>query len=859
MSLLAWLPALEARADAAPGAPEGAPGFATVKQCRGALVVLVADREAKAPLARLVGRTIVLRRPVGEPVREPFTGVVIRQEWQENGTASVCRAAPNAGELHATLTWEDAKARIQPGHRAELIELPPDARRPVILSLRCRPSRTRAGRVEVAPGQTVWLEADTLCPDGRQVVRRWTAEAGDFVRADGQPAGREVVGPRAVRWRAPSGPDGSVPKATTVRLTVGVPGQETAQTEVLQIAIPASNLSYAPATVVPSGSAGSWWSRSRPVLGEFGPLAVGPMGTFCCADEKRRRLIWWTPLGPLYTRRIRSKPVRSMNSYCDTVFYLQESTLRLWKHGTDKPYGEIPFRGADQLVDFQFAWAKDIFGVDRGDPTRLLFLREHKMDPVAVPLSGPDAFFRPAALAIDPHTNDAYVLDAEKQVAHVWRFLTPDTFTVSLRRRGILIDARAGGGDAAPPVALASRPNCDRRTSLPIRLAFANGAVAQEWTRDAHASRWRPVIAGPPQALRRFKFRVQRARALLDGNTLLSGRAEVAGRETAAVARVSPRGEFMGLLPFPQLPPVSVAAAPDGACYVLLGRRGSQRIVQVSPDGWLLRDLGAPKNWGRIIRLRADRASSRRLLLYTHSWGSRAVIRFDLDDPTRSVKIEMTIEEARLRSIFRHSDFVAADVASTDEHILVVGNVRGNSRVYLWTNEVTPQYHQHFDTGARSEAICVVFGVDSGVRNKPRPFSYFCLLSSAGSRSLRVWEYNPRYAGNPTARELGGLPPPRATEPSVYFSAIAAMASGFPEQAKLLYVLDRGRRHVHVFDMLQVAQALRDDAPLVHGAKPCLVGAPSNGEPGSCAVGPGQVIYVADPKASRLFMYERRP
>jgi hypothetical protein len=273
----------------------------------------------------------------------------------------------------------------------------------------------------------------------------------------------------------------------------------------------------------------------------------------------------------------------------------------------------------------------------------------------------------------------------------------------------------------------------------------------------------------------------------------------------------------------------------------------------MSPDGWLLRDFGPLDTWGRIVRIRADRAAAGRLFLVAESWGGNSVVRLDLAHPDQSIKIELPLEAAQLKEVFQHQHFEPLDVAATARHILVLGEVRGKSRVMLWTNDETPRYLQYFNAGERSTAIRAL------ASGKPETATYFCLLPEDDRRTLRIWEYNARYAGSPTAGEVGDLPPPKTAGDLARFGRAAALANGSPEHPDRLYVLDSERRHVRLFDVRRVVQALRNDTPLENTGRMCAGDVAASGGEGSLDVGAGQVLHVADPDGYALRSYERTP
>ena len=877
--------ALAARACAAPppaprhggdrgGAP---PGVATIARRDGSELELRLDAGTEA--ADLLGRPLVVRR-LARSVLVPLATRAFAQEWEENGVARVLPpplgppvdgGMQGGAPLAARLTWEDVRHAVREGDRAEPAHLGAPAARLARVSLRALSSEGEPAAPTVVPGQALWLEACAVCLTGQRVEHHWSADAGQFLLAGGTRAGAEFRGPAVVRWRAPvaSATVDPVGSRATIRVRATAGGAGQGQTAQLDVAIvrggPYRRVSWAPtmARVAKDSPLG-------PALASVAFLAAGAPGAFYCVDSAQSCLVWWGRDGPRYAP-CGDRPVDGLNTFGGAVYCVQGGNVSHWRPGGGAPAFSFRLKGLGRLVDLEFGRAGDAFALDRGRAPCLWVLEgsadkvKRQLDPVRVDL---EPAIEPAAMGpfcVDPASGDLFVLDTAEGRIRWWRSRQARAY------RPVEAAVAAGGeGDAArQPVALVARANCDRARDLPLRVVFGSGAVSRRWTppasprqrgdRGGGAGSWAPVVAGPAPELAGMAFKAHAARGLPEGDLLLAGKGTVAGAERALLAQVSPDGELRRMLPLPQMPPGSVAVAPDGSRYLLLHSRHRRlfvtrhayHVARLGPDGWMTRDLGPLEDYWPIVRLRPDRASSRRFLLVSRHTSMGSVVRFDVGDRAKSV--DLTALPDLRRDVPSYRKFVVVDADSTPEHVVVLGRLKGQGTVLLLANSDRPHYLTYFHLAtSRPLAIAAVAGVRRSAA-APEPYCYVCVLSSRGGRGIEVCEFNPRGFGRPTVRRIGVVAAAaRPVEP-------VAIVSGFPDRPGTVYVLDRGRDDVRGFDIAEAARRIKAGRPAELDATPVLADLGIKRHTVDLAIGPGQVVHLVDETDWAITTYARRP
>lgn len=170
--------------------------------------------------------------------------------------------------------------------------------------------------------------------------------------------------------------------------------------------------------------------------------------------------------------------------------------------------------------------------------------------------------------------------------------------------------------------------------------------------------------------------------------------------------------ELVGILPFPEGDPVSLAFTPDGR-YLIVGG-------------------GTPGKSGVTITF--DITNGTRLLTVAKEFDSilAADIRpgFDIvatGGPSRLVKIWNTETGELVKSIKKHTDWITALDLSADGVLLASGDRNGG--VYVWESESASEFHS---LRAHQAAItATVFRADSNI-----------LATASEDGSLRFWEMN---------------------------------------------------------------------------------------------------------------------
>ena len=320
------------------------------------------------------------------------------------------------------------------------------------------------------------------------------------------------------------------------------------------------------------------------------------------------------------------------------------------------------------------------------------------------------------------------------------------------------------------------------------------------------------------------------------------------------VVQLSARGEFRRMLPLPAVPPKLVAVAPGGVRFALLAQRrrwskDTQRLVALGPEGWLVKDLGSLESMGAVTRLRPDRASPDYVFLVGERRDRQSAFRLNVADPSRDLELSF----AGVTGVPEHR---AVDVASSAEHILVLD--RGG-KVFILSNLQPVRYLGQFDTELRSPLALALVPAVGQEAPEGGPQAYACVLPSGrAAKCIHVWRFRVAADGKPVVVKVGTFPDPERFPAELQLSSPVAMAAAFPDRPERLYVLDRGGSQVRVFDVADIAaklvQRLQPDIP----AKPLLDALPFQGEGLDLAIGPGQVIHVADQSSEAIHTYARQ-
>ncbi len=170
--------------------------------------------------------------------------------------------------------------------------------------------------------------------------------------------------------------------------------------------------------------------------------------------------------------------------------------------------------------------------------------------------------------------------------------------------------------------------------------------------------------------------------------------------------------ELVGILPFPEGDPVSLAFTPDGR-YLIVGG-------------------GVPGKSGLTVTF--DIINGTRLLSVAKEFDSilAAGIRpgFDIvatGGPSRLLKIWNTETGALVKSIKKHSDWITALDLSADGTLLASGDRNGG--VWVWESDTASEFHTL--RGHQAAISATVFRADSNI-----------LATASEDGSVRFWEMN---------------------------------------------------------------------------------------------------------------------
>ena len=824
------------------------PGIGTVFSRDKQRVRLQLDRDATVHAAQLIGRHLVVRA-IARTVYLPQSWRELAHQCPEKGTLLVLPTDLTGGDLAAQLTWEDPRNPIKAGDRVEVCRIPPGAAKPLVLSLRVRRQHgPTPDPPAVNPGEEAWLEAQAICPTGVPPHCEWTTDLGDFVHAGGTAAGKSLAGPPLVRWRAPvaaAGPRKAAQQAT-IRLKVSVrpTGEAVEQTLVVRVQPPKGP--YRKVQWTPTRITGLKDVSEGPLFSDASQLAAGPPGAFYLADTPARRLLYHSQAPPRYLPLGRSQ-VGALGSFAGEAHFVQAGSVLRWLGGPAAAAKVATAPTVGRLVGLQSNAAGDLYLLDSGAPPRLFVRAGAKTGPWQ------DAPLEPrvdspwlASFAIDPLSNDAYILDTRNGMVRQWRALAASNYyplDVPMHLGKSL--AKSG-----PPADVLVRLDCDRSRDLAARVVFETGAVTETWTPEGSPPRWKPTVSRAPAQLRSIGFAVRRAVALPDGDILMGGQATVDRSKVAVVAQVSPAGELRRRLPLPGIAPRFVAVAPGGLRYLFLLRerwgKDTERLVVLGPDGWLVRDLGNLELCSSIKRVRADRSSPNHVFLVGEKRGRESAFRLDATDPT--VLLELSSAGIPGRPIPEHE---AVDVATSPAHVAVLDD---DGKVLLFANAKPVKYLGQFETGLRRpRAIAVCSDVASDRAPEAGRRTYVCvLLSGRRAASIRLWAI--RFDdGEPAATALGSFPA------AAQLSSPLTMDTGFPDHQEMLYVLDGGGTQVRAFDVADIGFKLSRRLVPTIPAAPLIDKLPFKGDELDMAIGPAQTVHIVDTKSHAVHTYARRP
>ena len=833
------------------GRPAGLePGFGAVQSREQRELRLHLDPDTDVLPAQLQGQTLVLRR-LTQRIYPPQSWRPLAEEWLANGTAEVLATKLTGGAPVAVLLWEDEKNPVKAGDRAELCRVPADAGKPTVLSLQCVPARRPKGAAAVvAPAEEVWLVADLFCPTGEPATCEWTADAGEFVHAGGASAGKTLQGPPLVRWRAPVGVGRTpAPEKATVRLSVLARWHPPAVEQSLAIRIEEAKTPYVEEQQVAARVPGLAGGKLGPLFSDASQIAPGALGSFYLADGPNRRLLHWSQKGARYVAM--EKPaVAAFGAAGDAVWLLQGTTLFRWKLDSEKLEKVAGLPDIRNFAGLRVNAAGDVYALDSSPPRvfRLAGGETWREAPLGSKVDVPGL----STFCLDPVSNDLYLLDTRDRMMRPWRALSGISYHV----RNVAAPVGKALDEFGPPVEVVPRPDRDRALDLPIQLVFKSGAITEKWACGGAPPKWEPVVVRAPRALADMRFAAQRAVALSDGDLLIGGQATVDGETAPILAQLSPRGELRRMLPLPEMPPRCVAAAPDGLRYVLHVRArwggGSQRLVRLGSDGWVARDLGPIESVQSIARVRADRSSSDHVFLVGERGSRESVFRVSAEDP--KLCLELSYAGIPGAPIPKHR---AVDVASSPKHVVVLDR---DGKVLLFANEKPVRYLGEFDTGLRRPAaIALVSASEKAGESGADPASYFCVLPSGREgASLHVWRFRIEGGTKPIVAKVGLFPDP-ARQPAALLSSPVTMDTGFPDRPDRLYVLDRSGAQVRAFDVPEIAAKIAQGLLPELAAAPLLDKLPFEGGRLDLAIGPGQVIHIADERGEAVHTFARRP
>ena len=812
------------------------PGIAIVESRDRQQLRLRLDRDSTVYPAQLQGLTVVVRRLV-EKVYAPQAWRPFAEEWREVGTAVILPIHKTGGDFIGQLVWEDVKSPVKPGDRVESCRVPPDALQPLIVSIRCR--SVGGDAPAVAPAQVVWLEAEVVSLDGGAAPCAWSCDAGAFLHPGGLPSGREFAGPSAVQWQAPPEPAEQV----TVRLRVAAGPRGKAAEQTLSVRVVAPAGPYAEArqlrTRLPLDARG----KLGPLFAEVSRVAAGPPGAFYLVDGPGKRLLHWAGGDPRYLAL--DGQAAALAACGGTACLVRGSAVLRLDGGKLTEVAALP--DVKRLVGVHSNGVGDLFVLDSGAPPSLHVLAAGTKSWQAAPLEPRVDSPWLHSFAVDPHSNDVFMVDTRDRMVRHWRALEGSRY----RLVAVPIAIGKAIDKLGPPVAILPRTDCDPLRDLPIQLVFGNGAVTDKWTAEGEPARWEPVAAPLPRALLDLRLAVTQAARLPDGDLLVGGTSAAPDAKGPALVQLSPRGEFRRMLPLPEAPPRLVAVAPDGRRYVVLARpsrRGVERLIVLDQDGWMAQDFGPLDGYRTVVGLRPDRGSSGHVLLIADRQRRVSVFRIDAAQPALTLELSAAgIPGGRI------PDHEARDAASSPDRIVVLDR---KGKVLVFTNTKPIRFAGDFDSGVKEpKAVALLAGV-----GQDQAQSYVCVLDGGGrAPAIHVWELRLADAGKLLHDRIGTFPDPERSEQAARLSSPVTLDSAFPDSRGTLFALDAAGSVLRAFDAAAIAGRLQRKLPPELPTAPAIPKLSLKGEGLDLSIGPGQAVHIAEEEGEAIHTYTRRP
>jgi len=825
------------------GASDLEAGIATVDRREQRRVWLRLDPNLDIYQAQLEGQTLIIRRETRK-VSVPQSWRPLAQHWEQNAAARVLSLQESRGALVAEILWENERMRVEAGDRAAPAPIPPEAQRPIILGVVGHGPSGPTPTPIVSPGQLLWIDADILSPTRRFVECQWTADNGHFVYAGGHDAGTSIKGPSAVRWVAPIDAAGKPVRVPIVLKATSPDSANVAEHTITVIVRPAKG-AYAFSQTLPLHTRDSK-GRLQPLLSQATFVAGGALDTLTVLDSPRQQLLTWhaglrraMPIGAIAPIAL---GVSGSTPYLVTADALLEAP----------PDAKAPVRAAAvtarRLVGIGFNAAGDACLFDSGAPPQLHVVGADgaHSTPVGPGVDSPWL----TRYGLDPRTSDVYLLNGRDHAVEVWRTLDGKSY----RSHGVPIRLAPYLNPHGEAIGVFPRSDANYARELPLRVAFATGAVTQSWVREGDA--WQASVGRASAELRREKFAAATACALPSRDIVLAGTATQNGQTVPRIAQVSPKGELRRTLPLPASPLLSIAALPDGSRYLLVADADTSKpknaVLRIGPEGWVASGATAAIRAQPITRVRADRRSSQYLLLLGFTRGTPRAFRLDLKDPTKC--LELGPAGLIGQKVPSHT---AIDVASSPQHLAVLTD---DGDVILCSNASMPRYLTNFDSDlSEPQAVALFSGITPASAPSSGARSYVCVLETRRrSPCVAVWEIVT--AGAKTvAKPIGRFPDPERFPPDVQLSSPLGMQASQPDAPTTLYVLDRSGAQVRAFDVAEIAHRLASSGvPRIEKA-PVLDGLPARKAGVDLAVGPSGILHIADRDAGAVHSYERQP
>lgn len=680
--------------------------------------------------------------------------------------------------------------------------------------------------------------ADIYCPTGEAPQCEWAADAGEFVHAGGTAAGKTIQGVRAVRWRAPA--DAQAGAKATLRLKVTTPCRVLMAEESLTVRIEDPKGAYARVQWVPIRLRPAGGGRPTAVFAEASLLAAGPLGSFFLVDAPGKRLAHWGQLGPRFAP-LGSGPVAGLTAHGEVAFIAQGGQVLAWQPGAEQPQPLAKLPALKRMAGLHANAAGDLYAVDAGESLSLHVLppKVGSWQQALLEPKGDAAWL--AHCALDWHSNDIFAYDSRDRVVRQWRALQD----IAYHRVPVAMPAGSAVDRFGPPIAILPRWDADHDVELPVQLVFKSGAVTDRWNYEARPPRWEPLVRRPPRELAAARFTAHSAAAMPDGDLLLGGQATVADETVPLLAQLSPTGELRQTLPLPELPPRCIAAAPDGRRYVLLAHR-TQRLVALSPEGWVARDLGVIEAIKPIVRVRADRSSPDHIYLVGSKGSRESAFRLNALNP--SAYLELSAQGFPGSQIPDHE---AVDVAASPHFVAVLD--RGG-KILVFANEKPLRLITVVETALRRPAAIALVAASHDADGARQPF--LCVLPSGrDATSIYIWQLRTAGGGKPTVTAVGTVPDP--ANAAARLASPVTLDSAFPDRPGTLFVLDRGGAQVRSFDLPAIVEKLNQRLDPGIPTSPVLDKLPA-GEGGvDMAIGPGQLIHIADTAGEAIHSFAR--